>query len=144
MDEADAKVTETRSRLYREVNEYMQSWDQELGRPHLRSNTQIERIVNLVAGWFSLEEMKVLQGVSVLTTCVWAREWQYKDILNDTDGLAWGRPIGRWAKNTCPREVKVLPCEVRSWSSTSSRAKKPNRCATEVSASLTKSSKIHE
>ena len=34
------------------------------------------------------EEMQVLQGVSVLTS-VWAREWQYKDILNDIDGLMW-------------------------------------------------------
>ena len=30
VDEADAKV----SRLYREINEKMHSWDQELGRPH--------------------------------------------------------------------------------------------------------------
>ena len=30
----------------------------------------------------------MLQGVSVLTS-VWAREWQYKDILNDIDGLMW-------------------------------------------------------
>ena len=35
-----------------------------------------ESIVNFVAEWFFLEEMKVLQGVSVLTS-VWAREWQY-------------------------------------------------------------------
>ena len=34
VDEADAKVTETRSRPHREINEYMHSWDQELGRPH--------------------------------------------------------------------------------------------------------------
>ena len=34
VDEADAKVTGTRSRLYRETTEDMHSWDQELGRPH--------------------------------------------------------------------------------------------------------------
>ena len=34
VDEADAKITETRSRLYRETTEDMHSWDQELGRPH--------------------------------------------------------------------------------------------------------------
>ena len=34
VDEADAKVTETRSRLYSEINEYVHSLDQELGRPH--------------------------------------------------------------------------------------------------------------
>ena len=138
---------ETRSRLYREINEYLQSWDPELGRPHhimdkmwqmmqsndtktmnldkvleemvskakhrglngstknntvsgqkkrnkirdqvcLRSNPQKERIMNFVAEWFSLQEVKVLQGVSVLTS-VWAREWRYKDILQDIDGLVW-------------------------------------------------------
>ena len=36
VDEADAKVTDTRSRLLREVNEYMHSRDQELGRQHRR------------------------------------------------------------------------------------------------------------
>ena len=52
----------------------------------LRSNPQMERIMIFVAEWLSLEEMNVLQGVSVLTS-VWARAWQYKDILNDIDGL---------------------------------------------------------
>ena len=34
VDEAEAKAIETRRRLYREIHEYMHSWDQELGRPH--------------------------------------------------------------------------------------------------------------
>ena len=34
VDEAEAKVTETRRRLYREINEYTHPRDQELGRPH--------------------------------------------------------------------------------------------------------------
>ena len=34
VDDTEAKVTETRRPLYREINEYMHSWDQELGRPH--------------------------------------------------------------------------------------------------------------
>ena len=34
VDEAEAKVAETRRRLFREINECMHSWDQELGRPH--------------------------------------------------------------------------------------------------------------
>ena len=34
VDESDAKVTGTRRRLHCEINEYMHSWDQELGRPH--------------------------------------------------------------------------------------------------------------
>ena len=34
VDEAEAKVNATRRRLFREINEYMHSWDQELGRPH--------------------------------------------------------------------------------------------------------------
>ena len=44
--------------------------------------------MNFVADWFSLEEMKALQGVCVLTS-VWAREWQCKDILIDFDGQVW-------------------------------------------------------
>ena len=34
VDETEAKVAETRRRLYRAINWYMHSWDQELGRPH--------------------------------------------------------------------------------------------------------------
>ena len=60
----------------------------DLGRRRIRpvikvlcaQNTQMESIMNFVAERFSLEEMKVLQGVSVVTS-VWARECQYKDIL---------------------------------------------------------------
>ena len=44
--------------------------------------------MNFWAEWFSLDEMKVLQGVSMLTS-VWAREWQYKDILTDFDDQVW-------------------------------------------------------
>ena len=33
VDEAEAKVNATGRRLYRENNQYMRSWDQELGRP---------------------------------------------------------------------------------------------------------------
>ena len=45
-------------------------------------------IMNFVAEWFSLGEMKVLQGVSVLMS-VRVNEWQHKDILNDIDDLTW-------------------------------------------------------
>ena len=44
--------------------------------------------MNFVAEWFSLGEMKALQGVSVLMS-VRVNEWQYKDILNDVDDLTW-------------------------------------------------------
>ena len=44
----------------------------------------MEGIINFVAEWFSLEEMKAPQGVCVLTS-VWAREWQYQDILHEFD-----------------------------------------------------------
>ena len=55
----------------------------------LRSNPQMESTMNFVAEWFSHGEMKVLQGVSLLmSVCV--REWQYKDIVNDTDDLDVG------------------------------------------------------
>ena len=53
--------------------------------------------MNFVAEWFSLEEMKVLQGVSVLTS-VWAREWQYKVVVNDMDGLMWEDLSEYWQK----------------------------------------------
>ena len=48
----------------------------------------MESKMNFVAEWFSHGEMKVLQGVSLLTS-VSVREWQYKDILNDIDDLMW-------------------------------------------------------
>ena len=54
----------------------------------LRAKPQMESILSFVAKWVSLEEMKVLQGVSVLTS-VWAGERQYKEILNDIGGLVW-------------------------------------------------------
>ena len=59
--------------------------------------------MNFVAEWFSLEEVKVLQGVSVLTS-VWAREWQYKDILHDIDGLMWEGLSEDLQKNTSQRQ----------------------------------------
>ena len=46
----------------------------------------MKSVMNFVAEWFSLDEMKVLHGLSVLTS-VWARDWQYKHILND--GMMW-------------------------------------------------------
>ena len=63
----------------------------------MHSNLQMESIVIFVAEGFSFEEMKVLQGVSVLTSVlVW--EWQYKDILSDLDDQGLERLIGRLAK----------------------------------------------
>ena len=48
----------------------------------------MEGTMTLVAEWFSLEEMKALQGDCVLTS-VWAREWLYKDFLTDLDDQVW-------------------------------------------------------
>ena len=48
----------------------------------------MESITNFVTEWFSLEEMKALQGVCMLTSD-WAREWQYINILIDFDERAW-------------------------------------------------------
>ena len=45
--------------------------------------------MSLAAEWFSLGEMMVLQGVSVLIS-TYVKEWQDKDLLNDIDNLAWG------------------------------------------------------
>ena len=44
----------------------------------------MESITTLVAEWLSFKEMKALQGVCVLTS-VWAREWQFEDILSNVD-----------------------------------------------------------
>ena len=86
-----------------------------------RGTRSVIKVPLLVAEWFSFEEMKVLQGVSVLTTSVWAKEWQYKDILNDIDGLVWEDlsedsqkiPVRGWRKSCLvksapgPQEVPV-------------------------------------
>ena len=37
-----------------------------------------------------LEEMKAQQGVCMLTS-VWAREWQYKELLSDLDDQVCGK-----------------------------------------------------
>ena len=53
--------------------------------------------MNFVAEWFSHGKMKVLQGVSLLmSVCV--REWQYKNIVKDTDDLMWEDLSEDWAK----------------------------------------------
>ena len=84
----------------------------------------MESIVNFVAESVSLEEMKVLQGVSLLTS-VWATEWQHRDNLGDIDGLMWEDLSEDWQK----------------YLSRGTRADKPNRCATVITVCFTKSSK---
>ena len=69
----------------------------------------MESIMNFVAEWFSLEEMKAPQGVCVLTS-VWAREWQYKDILINFDDQVWKYLSEEW-QSTCQKKKKVLPCD---------------------------------
>ena len=49
---------------------------------------KMEGTKTMLAEWFSLEEMKALQGVCMLTS-VSAREWQYKDFLSDLDDQVW-------------------------------------------------------
>ena len=49
---------------------------------------KMEGIMILMVEWFSLEEMKALQGVCMLAS-VWAREWQYKDFLSYLDSQVW-------------------------------------------------------
>ena len=71
----------------------------------------MESIMNFVAEWFSLGEMKVLQGVSVPMS-VRVKEWQYKDVSNDIDDLKREDLSEGWQKHVS--EVKkVLPCEHR-------------------------------
>ena len=71
----------------------------------------MESITSFVAEWLSLEEMKVLQVVSVLTS-VWAREWQYKDVLNDIDDLMWEDLSEEWQKK--PVRGRRKSCLVKS------------------------------
>ena len=69
----------------------------------------MEGIMTLVAEWFSLEEMKALQGACVLTS-LWAREWQYKDFLTDLDDQVSRDLSEKLAKSTCQKK-KVPPVE---------------------------------
>ena len=57
----------------------------------------------LLAEWFSLEEMKALQGVCMLTS-VWAREWQSKDFLSDLDDQVWRDLSDDWQKYLSEKE----------------------------------------
>ena len=60
--------------------------------------------MTLVAEWFSLDELMVPQGVSVLMS-VYVREWQYKDILKDIDMTAWrGKTYRKTFTRMCERE----------------------------------------
>ena len=59
---------------------------------------KMEGIMTLVAEWFFIEEMKALQGVCVLTS-VWAREWQYKDLLSDLDDQVGRDSSDDWQKH---------------------------------------------
>ena len=59
--------------------------------------SQMEGIMSFLAEWSSLEEMNALQGVCVLTS-VWAREWQYKDVLTEFDDQVWKDVSDKWQK----------------------------------------------
>ena len=63
----------------------------------------MEGTVTHVAEWFSLEEMKALQGACVLTS-VWAREWHYKDFRTDLDDQMWRDRSEDWQKYLSEKE----------------------------------------
>ena len=50
--------------------------------------SQMESILHFVAECVSLEEMKALQGVCMLTS-MWAGERQYEGLLSDLDDQVW-------------------------------------------------------
>ena len=52
--------------------------------------------MTLIAEWFSLGEMMVLQGVSLLVS-VNLREWQYKDSLDEIGDQVWDGLAEEWA-----------------------------------------------
>ena len=56
-----------------------------------------------MAEWVSLEEMKALQGVCMLTS-VWAREGQYKELLSDLDDQVWRDLSDDWQKYLLEKE----------------------------------------
>ena len=70
--------------------------DQQSPEPCAKS-CMMEGTMTLVADWFSLEEMKALQGACVLTS-LWARKWQYKDFLTDLDDQVSRDPSENWQK----------------------------------------------
>ena len=68
----------------------------------------VESIMIFAAEWFSLEEMKALQGVCVLAS-VWAREWQCKDIPVNFDDQVWTDLSEEWQKVRVRKRRKSCP-----------------------------------
>ena len=66
----------------------------------------MESLVTLAAEWFSLGEMMVLQEVSVLIS-TYMKQWQYKDILNDIDNLAWEDLSEEWCAHMSERSESL-------------------------------------
>ena len=67
----------------------------------------MEGTMTLVAEWSSLEELKAPQGVCVLTS-VWAREWQYKELLSDLDDQVWRDLSVEWQKFLSEKEESLV------------------------------------
>ena len=67
---------------------------------------KMEGTMTLVAEWFSLEEMKALEGVCMLTS-VQAREWQYKELLSDLDDQLWRHLSDEWQQYLSEKEESL-------------------------------------
>ena len=68
---------------------------------------KMEGTMTLVAEWFSLEEMKALEGVCMLTS-VQAREWQHKELLSDLDDQLWRHLSDDWQQYLSEKEEESL------------------------------------
>ena len=64
---------------------------------------RVESMMTLVAERSSLEEMKTLRRVCMLSS-VWAKEWQYKELLSDLDDQVWRELTDDWQKFVCEKE----------------------------------------
>ena len=68
----------------------------------------MEGTMTLVAECYSLDEMKALQGVCMLTS-VWARVAQYKELLSDLDDQVWRDLSGDKPKYLSEKEERSAP-----------------------------------
>ena len=59
------------------------------------SQPRMERIMQLVAGWISLTEMKELQSACMLVS-MRAREKEYEEFLSYEDGQLWNEMSEEW------------------------------------------------
>ena len=68
------------------------------GQVVLRPSLPMERVVALVAEWFSLQEISKLQGLSTLIFDTLKKEWQDKEIVDSLRDQIWKEMDEEWAE----------------------------------------------